>query len=220
MNRNMEMQVRGQRALARTGSLPSADRQPAQQHHGSRQDRDDRFAHRTRNRRFSIRRCATRLRARAPPTPISAWRLRISTASNRSTIAFACRQRLPVAPVRRSARPTSGARAWLRAMAAQGIRRFCFPTRFSRPPRPSWRRSGTNWTSKRWVVGAKEDRLGTITASFGLARLAPGETAEMFVARADSKLFEAKTAGRNRVVVETNSEPGASAGARAKVALH
>lgn len=74
--------------------------------------------------------------------------------------------------------------------------------------------------SKRWVVGAKEDRLGTITASFGLARLAPGETAEMFVARADSKLFEAKTAGRNRVVVETNSEPGASAGARAKVALH
>jgi diguanylate cyclase len=62
--------------------------------------------------------------------------------------------------------------------------------------------------SKRWVVGPKEERLGAITASFGLARLAFDESPENFVRRADSKLFEAKAAGRNRVAVD---RPGQSA---------
>ena len=56
--------------------------------------------------------------------------------------------------------------------------------------------------SKRWVVGPKEERLGAVTASFGIARLAFDEAAESFVRRADAKLFEAKTAGRNRVAVD------------------
>ena len=74
--------------------------------------------------------------------------------------------------------------------------------------------------SKRWVVGSKEDRLGTITASFGLARLAAAETAEMFVARADSKLFEAKTAGRNRVIVEPLDKAGSKPVVRKSLAAH
>ena len=56
--------------------------------------------------------------------------------------------------------------------------------------------------AKQWVVGAKKDKLGTITASFGVARLASDETPEAFVRRADAKLFEAKSAGRNRVASE------------------
>lgn len=60
--------------------------------------------------------------------------------------------------------------------------------------------------AKQWVVGAKKDKLGTITASFGVARFAGDESPEAFVRRADAKLFEAKSAGRNRVVSETTKE--------------
>ena len=56
--------------------------------------------------------------------------------------------------------------------------------------------------SKRWVVGPKEERLGAVTASFGIARLAFDEASESFVRRADAKLFEAKAAGRDRVAVD------------------
>jgi len=56
--------------------------------------------------------------------------------------------------------------------------------------------------SKRWVVGPKEERLGAVTASFGIGRLAFDETSESFVRRVDAKLFEAKTEGRNRVAVD------------------
>ncbi len=55
---------------------------------------------------------------------------------------------------------------------------------------------------KRWVFGPREQPLGTVTASFGLAKLAPGETAESFVHRADSRLMRAKTTGRNRVIAD------------------
>ncbi len=56
--------------------------------------------------------------------------------------------------------------------------------------------------AKRWVVGPKEERLGQITASFGIARLAFDESAESFVRRADAKLLEAKASGRNRIAVD------------------
>jgi diguanylate cyclase len=60
---------------------------------------------------------------------------------------------------------------------------------------------------KRWVVGPNEQPLGVVTASFGLAKLAPGESAESFIHRADSRLLQAKALGRNRVVAEDASTP-------------
>ncbi|MBY0430621.1 MAG: GGDEF domain-containing protein, partial [Rhodospirillales bacterium] len=41
----------------------------------------------------------------------------------------------------------------------------------------------------------------TVTASFGLTQLHPGESAELALARADIALYQAKESGRNRVVV-------------------
>ena len=60
--------------------------------------------------------------------------------------------------------------------------------------------------SKRWVVGPSEQPLGVVTASFGLAKLAPGESAESFIHRADSRLMRAKSAGRNRVVADDGAQ--------------
>jgi diguanylate cyclase len=55
---------------------------------------------------------------------------------------------------------------------------------------------------KQWVVAATGERIGAITASFGLARLRDSETAEDLIQRADAKLYEAKAGGRNRVLVD------------------
>ncbi len=65
---------------------------------------------------------------------------------------------------------------------------------------------------KRWVVGPSEQPLGLVTASFGLAKLAPGESAESFVHRADARLMRAKALGRNRVVADDGPSPSARAG--------
>lgn len=42
--------------------------------------------------------------------------------------------------------------------------------------------------------------VGTVTASFGVAALLAGDSAESWIARADQALYEAKTTGRDRVV--------------------
>jgi diguanylate cyclase len=65
--------------------------------------------------------------------------------------------------------------------------------------------------AKRWVAGPKEQALGVVTASFGLAKLAPGESAESFVHRADSRLLRAKALGRNRVIADDSVAPAARA---------
>jgi diguanylate cyclase len=55
---------------------------------------------------------------------------------------------------------------------------------------------------KQWVVAASGERIGAITASFGLARLRDAESAEDLIRRADAKLYEAKSSGRNRVLAD------------------
>jgi diguanylate cyclase len=65
---------------------------------------------------------------------------------------------------------------------------------------------------KRWMIGRGE-RLGTVTASFGVARLATAESTASFIDRADAMLYEAKDLGRNRVVAERLSPE--SSGTRA-----
>ncbi len=60
--------------------------------------------------------------------------------------------------------------------------------------------------SKQWVVAASGERIGAITASFGVARLQDSEGAEDLIRRADSKLYEAKSSGRNRVAVDLAGE--------------
>ena len=52
---------------------------------------------------------------------------------------------------------------------------------------------------QKWFVSKRNQSVGTITASFGVAQLQPGESKEALTGRADSKLYEAKLAGRNRV---------------------
>jgi diguanylate cyclase len=52
---------------------------------------------------------------------------------------------------------------------------------------------------QKWFVSKRNQPVGTITASFGVAQLLLGESKEALVGRADSKLYEAKLAGRNRV---------------------
>ncbi len=68
--------------------------------------------------------------------------------------------------------------------------------------------------TRRWVVGDKGERLGAVTASFGVARLARGELPERLVERADARLLRAKKLGRNRVFAE-GDEGTAAAPARA-----
>lgn len=59
---------------------------------------------------------------------------------------------------------------------------------------------------KKWVVAASGEPIGTVTASFGVARLSGGESAEDLIRRADAKLYQAKSSGRNRVFVDVVGE--------------
>ena len=60
--------------------------------------------------------------------------------------------------------------------------------------------------NKQWEVAASGERIGAVTASFGVARLNAAEPAEDLVRRADAKLYEAKSSGRNRVLVDVPGE--------------
>jgi diguanylate cyclase len=64
----------------------------------------------------------------------------------------------------------------------------------------------TQLESKQWAVAASGERIGAVTASFGVARLNAAESAEDLVRRADAKLYEAKSSGRNRVLVDVAGE--------------
>lgn len=52
---------------------------------------------------------------------------------------------------------------------------------------------------QQWVVSKRNQAVGTVTASFGVAQLQHGETRDAFVGRADKRLYDAKGAGRNRI---------------------
>jgi diguanylate cyclase len=52
---------------------------------------------------------------------------------------------------------------------------------------------------QKWVISRRNEALGAITASFGVAQLQPGELKEGFLVRTDKRLYDAKAAGRNRV---------------------
>jgi diguanylate cyclase len=52
------------------------------------------------------------------------------------------------------------------------------------------------------AISESGQQIGKITASFGVAELASGDTPDAFVHRADGKLYEAKCTGRNRVAAD------------------
>jgi len=61
----------------------------------------------------------------------------------------------------------------------------------------------TQLETKQWMLSGTGQRIGMITASFGVACLRRGEDSEALLRRADAKLYEAKISGRNRVAVDT-----------------
>jgi diguanylate cyclase len=58
----------------------------------------------------------------------------------------------------------------------------------------------------RWTGAHPNQRLGRITASFGVAEIREDETVEQLIERADQKLYEAKRKGRNRVELDHTSD--------------
>jgi diguanylate cyclase len=72
--------------------------------------------------------------------------------------------------------------------------------------------------SKQWTVEPSGERVGKVTASFGVARLRANETAGELLRRADELLYEAKAQGRNRVVSDRAEDraPSPSNGIRSR----
>lgn len=53
-----------------------------------------------------------------------------------------------------------------------------------------------------WVGANSKQRIGRVTASFGVAEIREGEAVDELIDRADQKLYEAKRKGRNRVELD------------------
>jgi diguanylate cyclase len=56
--------------------------------------------------------------------------------------------------------------------------------------------------AKQWTIEPSGERVGKVTASFGVAKLRADESAKDLLRRADERLYEAKVQGRNRVVAD------------------
>ena len=63
---------------------------------------------------------------------------------------------------------------------------------------------------KQWTVEPSGERVGKVTASFGVARLGEDESAADLLRRVDQLLYEAKVQGRNRVVAGGEKDGPAS----------
>lgn len=59
--------------------------------------------------------------------------------------------------------------------------------------------------AKRITIRETNQKIGQLTASFGVAEYRRGDDVEALVQRADAKLYDAKSSGRNRVVSLSNS---------------
>jgi diguanylate cyclase len=56
--------------------------------------------------------------------------------------------------------------------------------------------------SKQWTIEPSGERVGKVTASFGVAKLRADEAPNDLLRRVDERLYEAKVQGRNRVVAD------------------
>jgi diguanylate cyclase len=56
--------------------------------------------------------------------------------------------------------------------------------------------------SKQWTIEPSGERVGKVTASFGVAKLRADESPDDLLRRADERLYEAKVLGRNRVAAD------------------
>ena len=56
------------------------------------------------------------------------------------------------------------------------------------------------------------ERVGKVTASFGVARLRADESATDLLRRADQRLYEAKALGRNRVAADPEKDAASPSG--------
>jgi diguanylate cyclase len=56
--------------------------------------------------------------------------------------------------------------------------------------------------AKELVLNESGEKIGKVTASFGIAQLGEQDDAERLIQRADENLYEAKCAGRNRVIAD------------------
>jgi diguanylate cyclase len=64
--------------------------------------------------------------------------------------------------------------------------------------------------AKQWSIEPTGERVGRVTASFGVARLRADESANDLLRRADQRLYEAKVQGRNCVVADGESNEASS----------
>ncbi|AHB48653.1 diguanylate cyclase [Hyphomicrobium nitrativorans NL23] len=55
------------------------------------------------------------------------------------------------------------------------------------------------FSAKKFAIRKTNQKIGQVTASFGVAEHRPGDDVQEFVRRADAKLYEAKARGRDRV---------------------
>ncbi|RMF35483.1 MAG: GGDEF domain-containing protein [Alphaproteobacteria bacterium] len=72
--------------------------------------------------------------------------------------------------------------------------------------------------SRNFIATSSKQRIGHISASFGVTALRPDDTLESFITRADELLYEAKNRGRNNVAADLASgHAGAAAPAQKAV---